>query len=323
MFLPLGRFSLSHIRDENFRGHYDSPCYHRPISDVDSCIEVSVASMTARETAKVGLALSILRGDMPTRTAFARTISRIDDTKRNAGEFSFVCNESTKLAEGPIANPCSLTANGRDPIAGKSQVFYYYPALGAFSVQNERLRNFMVGLFLEPPLFSRKFSQSALGCLCPTLLKSSPSSGKMDAPRFYGFSRINDSVAINRNVGYTKINSKPISNVKFFCFGHIACCCQIPFIADKAQINLAFLKLKKAALCISNHYWHGNSSGHCPDAGGIIPNSEDASIVRLGRIFSKLRRFITACFKGIGHFCYSTDSHLRRKAEFAPYLSIG
>jgi hypothetical protein len=320
-----GAFSLRGLTRENVRTHYDAPCEDRPLSDVPRCVVVGSRFVAARNTLEGGLVRSVAFVDATAGATFTRCVAGIDKADRNPGTPRLVDEETSELGERPIAKSCSLVASGRYPAANPLQFLKGEATTGAFSVRYERLRNHVVGMLLEPPLFAGQFTQTALRGPGATFLKSAAAAGKPLANPFDLSAAVGCTVTVGRQGDNAKVNSKPILGIELGCLRDVASRGEIPLAAHKAEIHLALLEGEQTTLMLTHDAWNGDASFHRQDAGCITAFGEakNAVIVGLGGIFAENRGGIPADFECVSNFCDGANRHLRRQTESAAEIDVG
>jgi hypothetical protein len=290
---------------------------------------VSVALVATACAGEDGLRLSVGIVDRSTaRATFAR-VFWIDKQHRDAGSLRLVGDELAKLGERPIAQACSLSAAGRNPAANMGQFFQPDRASGAFCGINERLRNAVVFVALEPRLLLGQLAQTALGRLRAARLKTFAAIGKLDANGFDALAGIAMSVAVRRDVGNAEIDTKRFERIDQFRIVDVADASDKPLTLDQHQIDLAATMFHQQALMFPHHGLDLDATVECPDRNDVIRlEADNPIIVWLSGVLAKLDqlRLVTVGFVRrvrVGDFGDAANGHLRRDLELSPRIGIG
>jgi hypothetical protein len=311
---------------EHFGGHYLPLTCKPALADVASRVVVCGVSVTAGYAFEGGLIAPVLLVGMSAGHALARCIAGIDEDNWNPGALCLVGYKASELVERPITKPCSLVAtSGRDPCADACQSFQGNAASGAFSIQNERLRYAVVGMFLKPRLFAGEFAETALGRFGASLLKALAPPSETRADTLNISPGVGCAVAINGQRDDAEIDAKPVFSFELGCLGDVAGRGQIPLAADEAEIDLALLEGKQAPLMLTHHDGDHHATFERPDAcgGAVLHEPEDAIVIRLGGILAEDRRDITVDFEGVGNLGNGSNRHLSGEPESAANVRIG
>src|SRR3954452_12014711 len=159
--LPEGMgFSLAlrgRVERRTYGRSYGRP--RRPRPKVQSGIDISGCAIAASNTGEGRLIRPVPLVDHPAARATDARVTGIDADQQNAAQHGFVGHEAAKLPEGPVGQASSRTAFGRNPAANVRQVLQRQAPSGAFCGLNERLRNCVVRMVLEPPLLAGEDAQ--------------------------------------------------------------------------------------------------------------------------------------------------------------------
>lgn len=317
--LPYSKSSCEH-----FRKHYVSPDAERPFPDIQRRVDVCGISVSARNAFEGGLTGSVSFVRTSARVAFARRVTRIYKTDRHADSLCLVGNASPEIAERPIHKPCSLIAAGRNPVSDALKVFHGNSATGAFSIVYEQLRYAVVGVVLESPLFTGKFSKTPLGSFASAFLQAISSVGMLKANLFYPISGVDHAITIGSEIDYSEVNAKPIICIEFCSLWDIAGCRQHPFPAHKAQVNLTLSERHQPPLVVAHDYRNFYAPIQRPDADGssAIDETDNTIVVRLCGAWSKVMSSIAASFESIRNLSDRSDSGLSAEPEFCSHLCV-
>ena len=106
--------------------------------------------MTTCETPKLRLRRAIRFTDMTTLRTFTARIPRVHDSSGYPCKTSLVLDKVSELVERPRMQNCSLLTPSRDPGTDTAQILQRDPATSAFSLGNDLLGNYVIGVSGEP-----------------------------------------------------------------------------------------------------------------------------------------------------------------------------
>lgn len=254
------------------------------------------------------------------RASLAR-VARIDKQNWNASTSRLVGDELAKLGEGPIAQACALSTAGRNPATNVGQFFQPYRPAGAFRGLNERLRDAVVFVLLEPLLLLREYAEAALGCLRAASLKASAAAVEIGAHLLNALTRVTPSVAVRRDVRYSEINTESFQGVDHLGVIDIADAGKVELALDQHQIDLALAEGEHVALMLAHYDVDLDTSLKRPDGYNVVSLEADYPvIVGLRRVLAELDLHRIASVGlvrgvGVGNLGNAADCNLGRDLE--------
>lgn len=262
---------------------------------------------------------------VPARRALPARVAWIDEKNRNAAQGRLVGDERAELSERPVVEPCPLTAPGRYPVADTLEIFERNSAAGAFSSRNERLRDAVVDVALEPALPASEFAEPPLGSLGAALLETGTATGKMGANLFDGFACHHVAVAVGRDVDDPEIDTEPVFGVEPLGFWDVAGASEEPLSADEAEIDLALSVSHQLALTSAHNDRDRDASNDRPERHGVdfLGEPQDTVVVWLGRERTKDGCFLSVDLERVGDLGDRPNRCLRGQTELGAKLIIG
>ncbi len=256
------------------------------------------------------------------RATLAR-IARIDIDDRDASARGLIGDECAKLSKGPIMQAVAIFAAGRNPCADMRQLFQRNAAQGAFSINHNSLRNYVVCVFLKPRLFSRQFLETTLRRLCSAALKAGTALGGLPSSVFNFLAGVDHAVAIGGERNNTKIDSEPIGWLEAFRFWNVTRASEKPLAAHKTQIDLALAEGEQIALLLTGDEIDLHAAFDRPDRNRVSAfEAENATIVRLRGERAENRRGFTIDFEGVRYLGNAANGGLRRQFELGTSFDI-
>lgn len=267
---------------------------------------------------------SVLLVDATTLSALPGCVAWINKDYGNASALRLVGDEATKLGKSPVSQSCSLVTTGRNPVADTFEFFKGNAASGAFSVQYESFGDCVVGVFLEPRLFTGQLAQTPLSSLGATLLQPIPAFLVMAPYSLNIGARVDFTVAIDGQRDDTEINTKPVFGLELGSFWDVARRGEHPFAAHKAQINLAFAVGHQASLMVPHHDRDHDATFNGPqtDCGTVFDEADNAIVIWLGGVGAEMSLGIPIQLVGVGDFGDAADGGLSGQPEAGPGLGV-
>lgn len=283
-----------------------------------------MALMATRNTGEGRLIRSVLLVNHAAARASKARVPGIDKNDGDAAHLCLVGNECAQLPKRPVMQAGSLTARGRNPAADVLEVFEHDAASGAFGSRDERLRDAMVDVTLEPSLTARQGFEPPFRSLGASFLQSRSAASKLGPDLLDGLARVGVAVAVCRQMGDTEIDAEPILGIESFGFGDIAGCGEHPLAAHEAQIDLTLSESHQLSLMLAHDDGHGDPPFDRPQGHGVaaIDEPQDAIVVGLGCELSEDRRGLAVNLEGISHLGDRTHGSLSRKTEFSAGLFV-
>lgn len=260
------------------------------------------------------------------RAAFAR-VTRVNEQHRHASASSLVLDKLAELGECPVTQACALSTTGRNPAANMLQVFETYRPAGALRGFNERPRNAVVFVFLEPRLLLREFAETALGRLGAALLKTSTASVKIGSDLFDSFPGVTLAVAVGGDIGDAEINAERFKRIDQFWVVDIADAGKVELAAHIHQIDLTLAESEHVALMLAHGGLDLDAAVDSPDRDDIVGlKANDALVVRLCGMLAEddLRRFeIVGLLCRVSVSDLGDTAHDRLSAKIKPFAGFG
>ena len=251
-------------------------------------------------------------------------IARINIDDRDTSARGLVGDKCAKLSKGPIMQAVAIFAAGRNPCADMRQLFQRNAAQGAFSINHNSLRNYVVCVFLKPRLFARQFLETTLSRLCSALLKPGAALGGLPSSAFDFVARVNLSIARGGERNNAEIDSKPIGGFETFSLGNIACAGKQPFSAHEAQINLSLAEGKQVALMLAGDELELYTAFDCPDRNRIVAlETENTVVIGLCGVGAKNRSDVAVDLERIGDLGDAANGSLSSQIEIDASIGIG
>lgn len=323
--LPQTALPCQSSAGEHFRTHYGAPGADRPLPDVQRRIDVRAGHMAARNALEGGLVGSVLLVDAPTGATFTRGVAGIDEDNRHTSALRFVNDEAAELGECPVTKPRSLiAASGRNPCADALQILQGQAACGAFSIQNERLRNHVVRVLLVSPLLSGQFAQTAFGGLGSARLQSSPPLGEIAADALDTGAGVRGPVAIDRERDEAEINAKPVLGFEPLGFWNVAGRGEHPLAPHEAEIDLSFAIGHQSLLVLTHRDRHNHTTLDRPDthSRAIFDEADNSIVIGLCSVGTEMPLGVAVQLVGVGDLGNAPYDGLRGQAEPGPRLDI-
>ncbi len=254
--------------------------------------------------------------DIAANGALARRVAGIDAHKRNTGALGLVGQERSGLCEGPGVQAGSLTTASRDPGADMRQIFQRNAAPGAFSGQDDHLRDAVVYVGTESPFLAGELAEATLSGLGAAPLQAGLPARQFGADALDIRAGVDHSIAIDSQGTDSEVNSKPVLGLEFLDFGNVAGGGEIPLSPDKAEIDLAFPIGHQAPLMLAHDHRDGKASVHGPQIGrAVLGEAEDTIIIGLRAVRAEYRGNFAADFESVGDLGDCADGRLCGQVE--------
>ena len=288
-----------------------------PGSDIPSRDDVCSPSVAADRAAELVTSPAIGTSNVPAERALLARVLGIDEHDRNADALRLVLDEGPELMEPPVAQSCSLSASGRDPLADAFEVFEGDTAQGALRLLHDGLGDAVVPVLLKSSLCSLDCSE--LPFCAPGLLslEVSPSMGEASTIQFDVLSTEDDAIAVGGDVDDAEIDAEELLDLSQLDVVDLTGQVEVPLAFAMDEVCLAFPMVEELPLVLSHGKWDECSTLYCPDGDDalILSDAEDPRVVGLGSEVSKCRRSLLADLECVSDLCDGPDDHLGCESE--------
>jgi hypothetical protein len=261
-----------------------------------------MGSVATRNTGEGGLVRSVLIIDRSTRGAPFTGVFGVDEQHTDAGRSGLVRDECLQLSERPVTKPSALGTAGLGPFANAPEVFKADAAAGALRLQHDGLRDAVVFVPLEPPLFSRQLARFAFGGLGAATLQSGSAPRHPAAYLLDPLARVVPAITIGCQVDDTEVDAKELGRLDLVGVDDLADAGKIPVTADQHQVDFALAVGEPIALALAHDRLDLEASFEGPDRhDGFGFEADNSVVVRLGRVFIEpALRVLGTGFVGVG-----------------------
>jgi hypothetical protein len=314
-------FSLPSAEGENLGPGYEfGPCPDVPGGNV-----ICWASVPAGNAGEGRLIGSVLRVDRSTLRAGSAGVAGVDIEHRNSGQLRLIGDEVAQLAKCPVVKSCALWATGLNARADTLEIFKGDRPARALRLRHDRFGYAVIGVCLEPPLFSGKLSQSALRSLCAASLKSRLALGETASCGLDGGAGVAIPVAVERQIDNAKVNAENALKVDLRGVRDVAHAGDVPFAAHQHQVDFAFPEGEKSALPFSASVDNLLATAEQPNAHGIPADKANYPlVVGLRCVLSERTNGADPpSLVGVRHLGDAPDHHLRGKTKPGAGFSVG
>lgn len=265
--------------DRTINTRYDGRVDKRPPADILRSIGVRGHNKPAGLTDELSLALAVGLFAMPALRARAARVAWVNRYCCNSGELGFVLDKSAKLSKGPLAMSRTLRPSNRGPLADALQVFETYSSVAFCGFRYEPLRDYVVGVALEAPLFARELLKVALGRFRTRSLE-------LGADTFVALARLLNllrgvcvTIGVSNDVDHSEVNTYPVLRCSRWGFLDIDRGEQIPLPTAINEIGLTLPVGKHLTSPLTTGKRDALAPGHGPDRYGIVGPPEDTVVV--------------------------------------------
>jgi hypothetical protein len=256
--------------------------------------------------------------------ALATGVPGIDNDHRDAVHDRLVLDIGTQLREGPVVQCGPLAATGRYPVTDSLEVLKGNGAAGAFRLLHNAFTDAVVHVLLITTLFTGKFAKRALRCARFLSLKIASPVVVGLTLFLYGGPGMSFAVAVEGEIGNSKINAKNTIGVDFLGIRNITDAGNVPLIPDKHQIHFAFPMLQEFSLPVSTDERDDFSAIEEPNRYRVIAfEAKYAAVVRLSGVTAKLSdRARSSYFIGVGDLRDTAHGDLGWESEIFASLLV-
>ena len=287
-------------------------------------VGVCIVGVSTSHADKFRLAFTVALIDLSTLRAGSRSVAWIDKFNRDTSSLCLVQNKALQLVEGPTVQTAALFFTSPYPDSNTAQILQSDPASGALCSTNYLLRNYVVRIGSETPLFPLSASHQPLSAFGALILKFAPKSHVARPVIVDRRAREPLAVRCVGNSHEAKVNTNPFESLILFLVRNVNGRKQKPFFVPVNQISLATLKRQQLPVVVAANERDLLPTGQCPNAGKTLVHvpRQDAKVVRDRAVFSKLAANLAIEFIGIGNLCIQADHYLCRQGELIPDLSV-
>ena len=247
-----------------------------------------------------------------------------DGNYRYANAPRLIGKEGAELAKRPVGQAVAMFAPGRYPSADMGQFLDRNSAPGAFSINHDSLRDYMVGMFLEPRLFSREFFEPPFSSLGTAPLQGSAASGELGTNTLDLGTIVNLAIAGSCDIDDSEINAEPVFSLEGFGFRDVAGASEKPFSSHQTEINFTLAEGQQVALVLPSDKADLHSPFGSPDRYGIITaEAKDSFIVWLCGVGPENGGDFAIDFESIGNLSDGTNGGLRSEVKLGASSCIG
>ena len=284
----------------------DSPRTDVPCGDV-----IGWASRTAVDALKFIPGRSVPFIDRPTDWTSLTGVGRINKDHGNTDQFSLVGNKGLQLSKSPISQTCPLTAAGLNSRSDTTQIFESDSPARSVRRLHDGFRDDMINVLLKSGLLAGNLAEFSLGCLGSFSLQVLPSMSVFLTFLFNSLTGVSFPVAIDGEVDDAAIDTENVSGFDKIGLIYVTDDSEIPFAANKHQVNFAFAEGQEFPLSFTADERDFCSTADDPQTYFVVfDKAEDATVVGLGGVFTKGSFNLPVEFIGVGNFGNATDGGL-------------
>lgn len=279
-------------------------------------VGIRVVGVRARQTKESRLARPISLIDVSALGALPAGVPRIYQDQRDTSENRLVLQKRPELRERPTMQNITLLLPNRYPLANSTKIFYLDAAPGAFSLRNDLLGNYVVGVRGKTLFFAREFFQSALRCASVLFLKVTAQPSMSMADRLECLTAVPDAIGSRCDFIDSEIYAKEILYVRHQRIINITGCSQVKSSTMQDKISLSLLRFKQSGLTLPRGILHPQSTSRTQYANGrSTGKSQVFMIVGNCPVLAKCALRLFVQLVGVGHLADSPNNQLARKRE--------
>lgn len=254
---------------------YCNSPYHRPVDNgpgtqVERRDVVGRASEATRPTCELVPSGTVCLGDVPARRALATGVARVHNEHGHASEASLVFDESAKLCETPVVQPCPLALSGRNPVTDARQFLKGNASAGALRFLHYCFADTVVLVPLVAGLLPGDGLELPLGRLRSFLLKVLAAVLVLAAVVLYCLPAVGMPVTVAGQVDDPEINAEHPFGKERIRFVNVTDDSYVPLTAHVEQLHLSLPMLQHASLVLAAGVWHFLPSVDCPDGNPVV-----------------------------------------------------
>ena len=242
---------------------------------------------------------------------------------RNTSHERLIGDKRLQLGEAPRVECCALRPTSLDPRANVGQIFDRNRSLRAFGLRNNPFGDYMVDVFGESSFLAGQHTQPPTTVLRAQSLKLIP---EPTMPIAYVLDRapaVDGTIAINRNVGHTQIDTQHIVNINRIGSFNLGSREQIPVTTHEGKIAFTATEGQQRTLARTTDERDRLPAIESPDRNRRALVCQNAFIKRDRAKWSKGATRLLIQLVGIRHFGDTTDGELGSNAKGFARRAIG
>ena len=239
----------------------------------------------------------------------------------------FVDQKILKLCKSPIAMLCAvIPASNRSPRTDVGQVFNLDRAIRVFGLENQPLRNKVVGIFLETRLLICHLLQVAFSRLTATLLQRFTQLGIAFAGVFNTITTENIAITGHGDIGHAHVNAQRLIGLPLVRVRNIADSQEKKLFGRFAidQITLPLSVLQQFSLAYTTAIGDMQTTSYRPDTYCFLLGvpRQNTVIIGIRPVWLETAFALFIQLVGISNFSEHANDHLCRNPCFTPQLVI-
>jgi len=253
-----------------------------------------------------------------------RGISWVNQLHDHTGKACLVLDKAPELVKSPRVMLPPLALANRGPVPDAREVFKGNTATGVFSLCNNSLAEYMVGMGSKPVLFVGALTEKFLRCLRIFGLEFLAQFGMALSQSVNLAARVGLPVRVGGDIDNTKVNTKKALGVIGLRLRNVYDDGQVEGAISQCKVSLTYNPVYSGLLISTDAYWNGLSPLESKDGYPVCPlPREDALVVDYSTMGLEGMDFGLVPAIALNDLSYYPNCHLCRKAVMLSKVAIG